>query len=181
MLLSARVKKAEATKVGSIKECIVNKHGEIICYNAMLDNVAVLPESKFNLIRASVLLHSGWALKGDKHSMKLIKGSIMLEFNIKVATKCSALCCMKFEHYLNNEINNATFDSKKMRFCDELETTTVTKALPYEKLDHPLGHMGKNIIIEIEKHLKYNVTRQNKLLHEDCTVAKAQRKKNAKD
>ena len=101
---------------------------------------------------------------------------MMLEFDIKVATKRSALYCIKFERHPNNEMSHAAFDVKKVRFCDELESETVSKVFPYKKLHHLLGHIGKNITIEIGKHLKYDVTERNNMPCEHCTIAKAQRK-----
>ena len=50
--------KIEATKVSIIESSIANKYGEIVHHNTILNNVKVLPESKFNLISVSVL-HNG--------------------------------------------------------------------------------------------------------------------------
>ena len=50
--------KTKATKVSIIESSIANKYGEIVHHNTILNNVKVLPESKFNLISVSVL-HNG--------------------------------------------------------------------------------------------------------------------------
>jgi hypothetical protein len=90
-----------------------------------------------------------------------MKGSIILEFNIKVTTKCSILYYIKFEYYLNNEINNVALNIKKAWFYDKLKTKIELKVLPYEELYCILGYMGKNMMIDIRKYLKYKVTQQN--------------------
>ena len=74
--------------------------------NACLQDVIVVPQSKFNLLSIPVFLEKGWVLKGDKENIKLIKGNLEIKFDIKIKTPRGALYCVKFVRKVRNEIQN---------------------------------------------------------------------------
>ena len=96
------------------------------------DAVAVL-ESKFNLLSIPVLLEKGHQLEGSADSVKLVKESIEIAFDVKTKTSRGATHCMKFSRKVcGNEMQNisAPVISKG---------TTVS----YEKAHNLFGHTAR--------------------------------------
>jgi hypothetical protein len=152
-----------AVCVGKLKGDVCDSSGNVVHRNTVLNDVIVLPKSKFNLISAPVLLNNGWILHGNKKRIMLVKDEVKLVFDIKVCTNRGALYCMKYRrHPSPSEIGNVNVDSMK--------------EMSYDEFHQLIGHVGKQMTVKIAKLIGYKLKHQNVPPCESCTVAKAKRK-----
>ena len=58
-----------------------------------MENVALLETSNYNLFSLSKLLNSGWKMQGDASKVVMLKGSMVLTFDIVINTTKGTLFC----------------------------------------------------------------------------------------
>ena len=91
--------KTKAAMVGNIRSNVCSHYGANIYCNVALTDVAVLPNSKFNLISSPVMLNKGWKLSGNEKCIELCENNVVIRFDIKILTNRGALYCAIFRRH----------------------------------------------------------------------------------
>ena len=79
-----------------IRGSVCNKRGNE-GFKAILGDVAICLNAKYNLFGVTNILQNDWSLSGDKDTIVLKKGPCTIRFDIKISTPEGALYCMYFK------------------------------------------------------------------------------------
>ena len=139
---------------------MVNKNG-IGVDTSILNNVAYLPQIKYNLCSLSTSMDDGWKMTGDTKGIMMVKKGRNLVFDIIIRTDTQLVYCLYFNCMTN-----------------ELACTSITHRKPWSINDthEQLGHPGKDTTHNIVKGLNLNVKPGAMETCWSCTVAKAKQK-----
>ena len=133
--------RAKTVKVDTTKGSMCDKHGNAMIINASLQDVIIVPKSKFDLLSIPVFLEKGWELKGNADNTKLIKENAEMRFDIKIKTTRGSLHCVKFARKV------ATGEMQNIAAPATMKGTEMI----YEKAHDLFSHAGKEMTMKIAK------------------------------
>ena len=75
----------EVKEIVDIKGKIFNKNDQK-WDNVTIQDVSIIPAAKFNLFSVTQMFKKGWKMEGDEESIRLTKGEMTINFDIKIPT-----------------------------------------------------------------------------------------------
>ena len=85
--------KVESKAIGQIKGTVTTKAGNEIA-KVTLQDVALTPNSKFNLLSLMKMMNDGWNMVGNNQHLSISKDNVKIVFDIIIKTQRGQLFCM---------------------------------------------------------------------------------------
>jgi len=149
----------KTTEIGNIPAKVCDNQGHELVATMMKD-VAIVPNSGYNLFSLTKLMEAGWTLIGQKSKMILKKDDHELVFDIAIRTPKGVLYAIYLKR--TSEIAGAATD-KKIR---------VTIAQAHGRL----GHCGEDVTRKTAKLLGWELIPGPMMPCESCAAGKAKQK-----
>ena len=152
---------AEKTSaVGNLSGVMCDKSGNQLG-KAMLQDVQVVPNGRFNLFSTTKMQLQGWKLGGDDKKIWLEKGDNKVVFDIVIPTKRGAVFAMYFKRSVGSE---------------EIAGVGHDMPMPVKKAHGLLGHSNENATRKTAKALGWSLSWGELGVCEACAEAKAKQK-----
>jgi len=148
-----------AAKIADLGGVMCDKHGTEKGYAVMKD-VTLLPNGKYNLFSLTKMMKNGWKLGGDEKLIYLQKGDKKIEFDITIPTPKGVLFAMYMQR--DSEIAGAGADT----------VVRLTVAQAHDKL----GHMGEDLTRKTAKALGWELSQGGLKPCDACSAGKAKQK-----
>ena len=151
----------KAQIIGDLHGAVCDKYGTVKT-KTVLQDVAYVPTSGYNLFSLTKAMKSGWELRGDNETgIVLTKGNQKVCFDIRIPTPKGVLFAMY--HKRETECGNVGKDGG-----------TVAN-MTYAQAHNKLGHCSAELTRKIAKQMGWHITTPVKPC-EACSVAKAKQK-----
>ena len=110
----------QATEIADIPGMVCDKNGNKL-HRTILKDVAIVPNSGYNLFSLTKMMSDGWILIGEKNSLKLKKDDTEINFDIAIPTPRGMIYAMKIKRDLIPEDGEGTIIQELEKVTEEEE------------------------------------------------------------
>ena len=148
----------EVKEIVDIKGKLFNKNTQN-WDNVTIQDVSIMPTAKFNLFSVTQMFKKGWKMEGDEESIRLTKGEMTINFDIKIPTPKGFLYGL--------------YITRRQEICGI--ATSSNRTMPLMEAHSKLGHISISETKRISKQLGWRIDDEYERC-EACAIGKAQQK-----